>query len=53
MSTEALRALYAALNRGDIDAVLKDFDPGIVWISLEMRIIEDEQEALAWAGLSG
>lgn len=32
MSTEALRELYAALNRGDIDAVVKDFDPDMVWI---------------------
>ena len=32
MSTDALRELYAALNRGDIEAVVKDFDPEIVWI---------------------
>lgn len=32
MSIEALQQLYAALNRGDIEAVLKDFDPEIVWI---------------------
>lgn len=32
MSTEILRELYAALNRGDIAAVVKDFDPDIVWI---------------------
>lgn len=31
-TTDALRELYAALNRGDIDTVVKDFDPAIVWI---------------------
>jgi ketosteroid isomerase-like protein len=32
MSTDALRELYAALNRGDIDALMKDFDQDIAWI---------------------
>ena len=30
--TEALRDVYAALNRNDIAAIVKAFDPQIVWI---------------------
>ena len=30
--TEALRETYAALNRNDIEAAVRPFDPQIVWI---------------------
>jgi uncharacterized protein len=29
---EALQAAYAALNRGDIDGIVRAFDPQITWI---------------------
>lgn len=36
-TTEVLRELYAALNCGDIEAVVKDFDPEMVWIEFPDR----------------
>lgn len=33
--TESLKRAYAALNRGDIDGFIKDFDPQIVRVEFE------------------
>lgn len=33
--TETINAAYAALNRGDVDGFVKDFDPDIVRIEFE------------------
>ena len=30
--TDAVREIYAAINRNDIEAAVKDLDPGIEWI---------------------
>ena len=49
--TEALREAYAALNRNDIPACVKGFDPQIEWT--EPAEYPGGGTYLEWAGVEG